>query len=141
MADVILAKPADGVAKQIPCEPDARFIIKFVTEESTVAVQGDDLVFTFDNQSELQLTGYVKAYTSETAPDLIVNDFGEINGSDFWNAIFMEDLEPGSNPLQTALQSSLPSVADAGIDPSAGMVQPDDPSVLSYMVTMQTTGV
>jgi len=140
MPDVILAKPASGVTQQIPCESDSRFLIEFRTEDSTVSTQGDDLIFSFDDQSHLSLTNYLKIYSSETAPDLMLIKEGvEIDGRDFWQAIFQDDLQPGENVQQTAF-SDLPIDSELAMGTLPDMVQPDDPSVISYMVTMQTTG-
>ncbi len=140
MADVILAKPAPGVTKQISCEPDARFVIEFVTEDSTVSTQGDDLIFSFDDKSEVHLTNYLKTYTVDTAPDLLIGGSAEIDGKDFWNAIFMDDLAPGNDRLQAAFGGLGSSGTELAMVATPEMVQSEDPSVLSYMVTMQTTG-
>ncbi len=138
MTDVILAKPAPGVTKQISCEPGARFVIKFVTEDSTLSVQGDDLIFSFDDKSEVRLIDYLKTYTMETAPDLLLQDGGEIDGKDFWDAIFTDDLMPGS---EAVFGDNVSFGTDLAMEALPDMVQPEeDPSVLSYMVTMQTTG-
>ena len=142
MTDVILAKPAPGVTKQISCEPGARFVIEFATEESTVSMQGDDLIFSFDDKSEVHLNDYLKTYTIETAPDLLHQDGWEIDGKDFWNAILSDDLAPGNDRLQSAFGGIAPFGADLAMEAMPGIVQPEDedPSVLSYVVTMQTTG-
>ena len=140
MTDVILAKPAPGVTKQISCEPGARFVIEFATEDSTVSMKGGDLVFSFDNRSEVRLIDYLKTYTMETAPDLLLQNGGEVDGKDFWNAIIcMDDLVPGN---EAVLGSNVSFGTDLAMDAMPDMVQPgdEDPSVLSYMVTMQTTG-
>ena len=138
MTDVILAKPAPGVTKQISCEPGARFIIEFATEDSTVSMKGNDLVFSFDDKSEVRLTDYLKTYTMETAPDLLLQNGGEVDGKDFWNAIIcMEDLMPGN---EAVFGGNVSFGTDLGMEAMPDMVQPEeDPSVLSYMVTMQTT--
>ena len=138
MTDVILAKPAPGVTKQISCEPGARFVIEFATEESTISMQGDDLVFSFDDKSEMHLIDYFKTYTMETAPVFLYQEGWEIDGKEFWNALSMEDLMPGNE----AVFGDHASVGtDLGMEAMPEMVQPEeDPSVLSYMVTMQTTG-
>ena len=138
MTDVILAKPAPGVTKQISCEPGARFVIKFVTEDSTLSVQGDDLIFSFDDKSEVRLIDYLKTYTMETAPDLLLQDGGEIDGKDFWDAVFRDDLMPGS---EAVFGDNVSFGTDLAMEALPDMGQPEeDPSVLSYMVTMQTTG-
>jgi len=140
MSDMILAKPAAGVTKQISCESDARFVIEFAPENSTVTIQGDDLIFSFDDKSEVHLTDYLKTYTVETAPDFLIRDHGEVDGKDFWNAIFDDDLMPGNNRLQTAFSGQASFGTELAMEAMPDMTQPEDPSVLSYMVTMQTTG-
>ena len=140
MADVILSRPAPGVTERISCGPDARFVIEFATEESTVSAQGDDLVFSFDDQGEVRLTGYLKTYTAETAPDLLIGGSAEVDGKEFWNAIFTDDLAPGNSSLQAAFGDHAFSGTDLAMGSMPDMAQTDDPSVLSYMVTMQTTG-
>ena len=97
MADVIIAKPAPGVTKQISCESGARFIIEFATEDSTVSIQGDDRIFSFNDRSEVHLTVYLKTYPVGTAPDLLIGGCAEIDGKDFWNAIITDDLAPGKS--------------------------------------------
>ena len=138
MTDVILAKPAPGVTKQISCEPGARFVIEFATEDSTLSMQGDDLVFSFDDKSEVRLIDYLKTYTMETAPDLLLQGGVEIDGKDFWDAIFMDDLMPGN---EAVFGDNVSFGTDLAMEALPDMGQPEeDPSVLSYMVTMQTTG-
>ena len=139
MTDVILAKPAPGVTKQISCEPGARFVIEFATEDSTLSMQGDDLVFSFDDKSEVRLIDYLKTYTMETAPDLLLQGGVEIDGKDFWDAIFMDDLMPGN---EAVFGDHASFGTDLAMEVMPDMAQPgdEDPSVLSYMVTMQTTG-
>ena len=140
MTDVILAKPAPGVTKQISCEPGARFVIEFATEESTISMKDNDLVFSFDDKSEVRLTDYLKTYTMETAPDLLLQNGGEVDGKDFWNAVIsVDDLMPGN---EAVLGGHVSLGTDLAMDAMPDMVQPgdEDPSVLSYMVTMQTTG-
>ena len=140
MTDVILARPAPGVTKQISCERGARFIIEFATEDSTVSMKGDDLIFSFDDKSEVRLIDYLKTYTMETAPDLLLQNGGEVDGKDFWNAVIsVDDLVPGN---EAVLGSNVSLGTDLAMDAMPDMVQPgdEDHSVLSYMVTMQTTG-
>ena len=138
MTDVILAKPAPGVTKQISCEPGARFVIEFATEDSTLSMQGDDLVFSFDDKSEVRLIDYLKTYTMETAPDLLLQDGGEIDGKDFWESIFTDAPMPGN---EAVFGDNVSFGTDLAMGALPDMVQPEeDPSVLSYMVTMQTTG-
>ena len=138
MTDVILAKPAPGVTRQISCEPGARFVIEFATEDSTLSMQGDDLVFSFDDKSEVRLIDYLKTYTMETAPDLLLQGGVEIDGKDFWDAIFTDDLMPGN---EAVFGDNVSFGTDQAMKAMPDMVQPEeDPSVLSYMVTMQTTG-
>ena len=141
MPDVILAKPASGVTQQIPCESDSRFLIEFRTEDSTVSTQGDDLVFSFGNKSEVHLVDYLKTYTMETAPDLLLQGGVEIDGKDFWDAIFTDDLMPGNEAVFGDNVSFGTDLAMEAMPDMPDMVQPEeDPSVLSYMVAMQTTG-
>ncbi|MBQ4491713.1 MAG: hypothetical protein II967_00250 [Deltaproteobacteria bacterium] len=141
MTDVILAKPAPGVTRQISCEPGARFVIEFATEDSTLSMQGDDLVFSFDDKSEVRLTDYLKTYTMETAPDLLLQDGGEIDGKDFWESIFTDAPMPGNEAVFGDNVSFGTDLAMEAMPDMPDMVQPEeDPSVLSYMVTMQTTG-
>ncbi len=141
MTDVILAKPAPGVTRQISCEPGARFVIEFATEDSTLSMQGDDLVFSFDDKSEVRLIDYLKTYTMETAPDLLLQGGVEIDGKDFWDAIFTDDLMPGNEAVFGDNVSFGTDLAMEAMPDMPDMVQPEeDPSVLSYMVTMQTTG-
>ena len=138
MTDVILAKPAPGVTRQISCEPGARFVIEFATEDSTLSMQGDDLVFSFDDKSEVRLIDYLKTYTMETAPDLLLQGGVEIDGKDFWDAIFTEELMPGN---EAVFGDNVSFGTDLAMEAMPDMVQPEeDPSVLSYMVAMQTTG-
>ena len=138
MTDVILAKPAPGVTRQISCEPGARFVIEFATEDSTLSMQGDDLVFSFDDKSEVRLIDYLKTYTMETAPDLLLQGGVEIDGKDFGDAIFTDDLMPGN---EAVFGDNVSFGTDLAMEAMPDMVQPEeDPSVLSYMVTMQTTG-
>ncbi len=137
MTDVILAKPAPGVTKQISCEPDSRFVIEFATEESTISTQGDDLVFSFGNKSEVHLVDYLKTYTMETAPDFLYKD-AEIDGKAVWNTVFTEELMPGN---EAVFGDHASFGTDLAMEAMPDMVQPEeDPSVLSYMVAMQTTG-
>ncbi len=138
MTDVILAKPAPGVTKQISCEPDSRFVIEFAMEDSALSTQGDDLVFSFGNKSEVHLVDYLKTYTMETAPDLLLQGGVEIDGKDFWDAIFTEELMPGN---EAVFGDHASFGTDLAMEAMPDMVQPEeDPSVLSYMVAIQTTG-
>ncbi|MBO4317466.1 MAG: hypothetical protein J5855_04215 [Mailhella sp.] len=142
MSDVILSRPAPGVTERMSCEPGDRIVIGFATEDSTVSAQGDDLVFSFDDDGEVLLTDYLKTYTGETAPDLLHQDGWEIDGKDFWNAVFSDDLTPGSGRQLSAFAD----IASFGAGPAmdavpAAMAQPEeDPAVLSSMVMMQTFG-
>ena len=137
MTDVILAKPAPGVTKQISCEPDSRFVIEFAMEDSALSTQGDDLVFSFDNKSEVHLVDYLKTYTMETAPDFLYTD-AEIDGKAVWNTVFTEELMPGN---EAVFGDHASFGTDLAMEAMPDMVQPEeDPSVLSYMVAMQTTG-
>ncbi len=141
MADVLLEKPASGETKTIACGPDDRYVIGFVPENSTLAIQGDDVIFSFDNGSRVLLAGYVKTYTVETAPDLLLpRDGAEIAGKDFWNAIFMEDLHPGDGLLQPDSGAQAPIGSDLDMGSIPDVMPPDDPALQSYVITMQSTG-
>ncbi|MBQ7249189.1 MAG: hypothetical protein IJS21_04085, partial [Deltaproteobacteria bacterium] len=72
------------------------------------------------------------------APDLLLQGGVEIDGKDFWDAIFTDDLMPGN---EAVFGDNVSFGTDLAMEAMPDMVQPEeDPSVLSYMVAMQTTG-
>ena len=76
----------------------------------------------------------------ETAPDLLLQNGGEIDGKVFWDTIIsMDDLAPGN---EAVFGGNVSFGTDLAMEVLPDMVQSgdEDPSVLSYMVTMQTTG-
>jgi hypothetical protein len=73
----------------------------------------------------------------ETAPDFLYKD-AEIDGKAVWNTVFTEELMPGN---EAVFGDHASFGTDLAMEAMPDMVQSEeDPSVLSYMVAMQTTG-
>ncbi len=141
MADVILSKPASGQTTRIACEPDSRFVIDFHSEESVVSVQDGDLVFSFPDDSRVSLQDFTRTYTTDSMPNFLFLKYGvEVDGRDFWEAFNAEELNPEHGWLQFASASEAPLSSAPLPDAVTDMVQPDDPSLVTDMIMLQTTG-
>ena len=105
MADIRLAKPVAGTSQTVACEPEARFIFDFPTDEATLSRSGDNLVITFEDGSTLQLENFYTAYSSENMPSFSVEGT-EISGEDFFTAMNEPDLMPAAGPGRAGAQSN-----------------------------------
>ncbi len=142
MADVILSKPSSGQTSLVNCEADSCFVLDFLTEESIVSLQQNDLVFSFKDGSQVRLVDFAAAYTPETMPTFVIANVGmQVEGRALWEALHESpDLCPG-NELMHIAAADVSYGSVPGPEALPDMAQPDDPSVLSSMIMMQTTGV
>ncbi len=141
MTDIILSKPAPGVARQVPCTPGIRFVVDFIPEDSTVSVDDDDIIFTFDDESQIHLVDYAVAYASGSMPDFYFpREEAEVEGRVLWEAITMDDLMPGESPAAPSPSGSASYLCDAASDLMPGVPQTEDPTLLSYVHMLQTVG-
>ena len=101
MADIRLVRPAAGSVQNIVCEPDARFVFDFPTDEATLSRSGDNLVITFEDGGSIALENFYTAYSSENMPSFSVEG-AEIAGEDFFMAMNEPDLMPAAGPSSNA---------------------------------------
>ena len=96
MADITLAHPQAGQRVVLQSVPDSRLILQFPTDQATMERSGDNLTFTFDDGSSIELSNFYTQYSQESMPEFVV-DGTLVAGSDFFNA-FGPDLMPAAGP-------------------------------------------
>lgn len=100
MADIILTRPQAGQHTVLESVADSRLILQFPTDQATMERAGDNLVFSFDDGSSIQLTNFYTQYSQESMPDFEV-DGTLVAGADFFSA-FGPDLMPAAGPAAGA---------------------------------------
>ena len=76
--------------------PDSRLVLQFPTDQATMERTGDNLVFSFEDGSKIELANFYTQYSQESMPDFEV-DGTLVAGADFFNA-FGPDLMPAAGP-------------------------------------------
>lgn len=94
MADIILTRPQAGQHTVLESVADSRLVLQFPTDQATMERAGDNLVFSFDDGSSIQLTNFYTQYSQESMPDFEV-DGTLVAGADFFSA-FGPDLMPAA---------------------------------------------
>ena len=97
MADMTLTKPAAGAQDIVNAQPDARLLLDFPAGDATLERSGDDLIFHFDDGSNLVLRDFYTSYTRENMPDFVI-DGTPVSGQEFFAALNNEDLMPAAGP-------------------------------------------
>ncbi|MBS6830463.1 MAG: VCBS domain-containing protein [Desulfovibrio sp.] len=100
MADIILTRPQAGQHTVLESVADSRLVLQFPTDQATMERAGDNLVFSFDDGSSIQLTNFYTQYSQESMPDFEV-DGTLVAGADFFSA-FGPDLMPAAGPAAGA---------------------------------------
>ena len=105
---VIIGKPAEGVAQTIEAEAAQKYVFSVSSDSITSAEQdGDNLVVTFDNGSQVTLENYISEITQGSDPSLSF-----INGQ----TIALASFENDNSPLEVELeepQSEIREVSEA----------------------------
>ena len=99
MADMTLTKPAAGAQDIVNAQPDARLLLDFPAGDATLERSGDDLIFHFDDGSNLVLRDFYTSYTRENMPDFVI-DGTPVSGQEFFAALNNEDLMPAAGRQQ-----------------------------------------
>ena len=73
MADIILTRPQAGQHTVLESVADSRLVLQFPTDQATMERAGDNLVFSFDDGSSIQLTNFYTQYSQESMPDFEVD--------------------------------------------------------------------
>ena len=137
MADIILTRPQAGQHTVLESVADSRLVLQFPTDQATMERAGDNLVFSFDDGSSIQLTNFYTQYSQESMPDFEV-DGTLVAGADFFSA-FGPDLMPAArysdlgnsdlldginhlNELDWGMNLDRPSAEDVD---ALGVVSPD----------------
>ena len=55
MADITLARPQTGQHTVLDSAPDSRLVLRFPTDQATMERSGDNLVFSFDDGSSIEI--------------------------------------------------------------------------------------
>ncbi|MCD7984520.1 MAG: hypothetical protein LUG19_09770, partial [Desulfovibrio sp.] len=100
MADITLARPQAGQHTVLDSAPDSRLVLRFPTDQATMERSGDNLVFSFDDGSSIELANFYTQYSQASMPDFEV-DGTLVAGADFFNA-FGPDLMPAAGPAAGA---------------------------------------
>lgn len=100
MADIILTRPQAGQHTVLESVADSRLVLQFPTDQATMERAGDNLVFSFDDGSSIQLTNFYTQYSQESMPDFEV-DGTLVAGADFFS-VFGPDLMPAAGPAAGA---------------------------------------
>ncbi len=96
MADLTLSRPQAGQHIVLESVPDSRLVLQFPTDQATMERAGDNLVFSFEDGSKIELANFYTQYSQDTIPDFEV-DGTLVAGADFFNA-FGPDLMPAAGP-------------------------------------------
>lgn len=96
MADITLIHPQAGQHVVLESVPDSRLVLQFPTDQATMERSGDNLTFTFDDGSSIELSNFYTQYSQESMPEFVV-DGTLVAGADFFNA-FGPDLMPAAGP-------------------------------------------
>lgn len=100
MADITLSRPQAGQHIVLESVPDSRLVLQFPTDQATMERTGDNLVFSFEDGSKIELANFYTQYSQESMPDFEV-DGTLVAGADFFNA-FGPDLMPAAGPAAGA---------------------------------------
>ena len=73
MANLILARPQAGQHMVVDSVPDSRLVLQFPTDQATMERSGDNLIFSFDDGSSIQLANFYTQYSQESMPDFEVD--------------------------------------------------------------------
>ena len=96
MANIILNRPQAGQHTVLNSAPDARLVLQFPTAQATMQRSGDNLIFSFDDGSSIELSDFYTQYSQESMPEFEV-DGTLVAGADFFNALG-PDLMPAAGP-------------------------------------------
>ncbi len=116
MADITLQKPQAGQIVAVEPQPEDRLIFAFDADTATLTRDGDNLVMSFDDGAELNLTNFYVAYSSENMPTFLIGD-AEVSGEDFFAALG-EELMPAAGG-----EGSTPQGSGAGDGFGSGTLQ------------------
>lgn len=111
MANIILTRPQAGQHTVLDSVPDSRLVLQFPTSQATMERAGDNLIFSFDDGSSIELSDFYTQYSQESMPDFEV-DGTLVAGTDFFNA-FGPDLMPAAGPGAAARAAVTMSSATA----------------------------
>lgn len=96
MANIILTRPQAGQHTVLNSAPDSRLVLQFPSAQASMERVGDNLLFSFDDGSSIQLSDFYTQYSQESMPDFEV-DGTLVAGADFFNALG-PDLMPAAGP-------------------------------------------
>lgn len=70
MADITLIHPQAGQHVVLESVPDSRLVLQFPTDQATMERSGDNLTFTFDDGSSIELSNFYTQYSQESMPGI-----------------------------------------------------------------------
>ena len=73
MADITLSRPQAGQHIVLESVPDSRLVLQFPTDQATMERTGDNLVFSFEDGSKIELANFYTQYSQESMPDFEVD--------------------------------------------------------------------
>ncbi len=112
MADIILQRPEAGQVTTITPQTGDRINLEFSADEALLARDGDNLIFSFEDGSSIELTNFYTAYSSENMPEFVIE--GAIIPGEAFFAALGEELMPAAG------NTSAPSGSGSGVGTESG---------------------
>ena len=104
MRNFTLSRPAASQQTFVTAAPDAKITLNFPADQATLERTGDDLLFTFDDDSSIRIDNFYTEYNKDNAPDFEI-DGQLVSSADFFNS-FGPDLAPAAGPAAGAERSA-----------------------------------
>ena len=97
MADIVLQKPVEGAQTVLDSVNGANIVLDFPIADAVLERTGNDLVFHFNDGSNLVLRNFYTAYTKDSMPDFVIEGT-PVTGEQFFAALNEPDLMPAAGP-------------------------------------------
>ena len=124
MANLTLSRPENGQINTFDSSGNGQILLNFLPAEATLAREGEDLTFTFDDGSKINLEGFYSTHSSENVPEFQV-DGQTLSGKDFFMALGQDDLMPAAGPPSSERSAPYNEFADSslasGVDHLGGL--------------------
>ncbi len=112
MADITLQRPQAGQVLALEPQADQNINLEFAADEALLSRDGENLIFSFEDGSSIELTNFYTAYGSENMPEFVI-DGNVIPGEAFFAALG-EDLMPAAG------NTSSPQGSGSGVGTKEG---------------------
>ncbi len=94
MSDILVQKPQAGQVVTLAPQAEDRLVLEFNTNDALLTRAEDNLIFSFDDGSRIEMQDFYVAYTSENMPTFII-DNAVVDGQSFFAALG-EELMPAA---------------------------------------------